>query len=94
MTTYKKETYSAVVESGSCSNDYRRWDERLSCGHAHRTIEAAKKCLASKRTMYCEHGRKAGLPCRHCLGYAHGQTCSAAWYNGTIHTQDGERANY
>jgi hypothetical protein len=85
-------TYSAVVESGSCSTDYRRWEEREHCGHAHKTYEAAERCLATKTRMYCQHGRIAGLPCRHCLsGTARAQNCSAAWYNGRIHNQDGER---
>ena len=42
-----KNTYSVVVESGSCSMDRVRWEETCHCGHAHRTIEAAERCLAS-----------------------------------------------
>ena len=85
-------TYSVVVESGSCSPDYRRWEERMHCGHAHRTIKAALRCRAAKTRMYCEHDRIAGLPCRHCLGgLAHGRNCSAAWYGAKLHTQEGER---
>ena len=30
-----KTTYSIVVESGSCSPDYKRWEEKANCGHAH-----------------------------------------------------------
>lgn len=88
----KKETYSAVVESGSCSPDYERWEERQHCGHAHRTIEAAERCLDQHTRMYCDHGRIAGTPCRHCLGgRADSKTTSAEWYHGTIHNQDSER---
>src|SRR5665811_185723 len=36
--------YCAVVESGSCSMDYQRWEEAANCGHAHRTYEAAEAC--------------------------------------------------
>ena len=85
------ETYSAVVESGSCSPDYQRWEERATCGHAHRTIEAAQACLARKTRWYCQHGRPAGGRCRHCGGSARAQSTSALWYNSTIHNQRGER---
>jgi hypothetical protein len=40
-----RKTYSAVVESGSSSPDYQRWEEREHCGHAHKTIGAAVRCL-------------------------------------------------
>lgn len=88
----KKQTFSAVVESGSCSTDYKRWEERATCGHAHRTIEAAKQCLNKKQRYYCQHGRPANSGCRHCLGsIARAQNTSALWYTGTIHNQHGER---
>ena len=83
--------YKAVVESGSCSPDYQRWEERADCGHLHRSIEAAEKCLAKHQQWYCQHGRIHGLPCRHCLGRARGDSTSALWYNGNIHDQDGRR---
>lgn len=86
-----KTTYAAVVESGSCSADYKRWEEIKHCGHNHRTIEAAEKCLSLKTRSYCNHGRITGLPCRQCLGYAQNHSTSAAWYNGRIHNQNGER---
>lgn len=86
-----KETYSAVVESGSCSPDYQRWEERANCGHAHKTVEAAQVCLDKHRTWYCRHGRKCGSPCRYCHGRAQGHETSALWYNGTIHNQNEER---
>lgn len=86
------DTYSAVVESGSCSMDGRRWEERTSCGHKHKTIEAAQACLSKKQRYYCQHGRPAKSLCRHCLGgQAHAQNTSALWYNGKIHNQNGER---
>ena len=87
------DTYSAVVESGSCSRDYTRWEERLNCGHKHKTIKAAEACLAKKRQWYCMHGRRQGLPCKGCLGLAKGDHTSADWYNGTIHNQNEERVD-
>ena len=88
----KKTTYSAVVESRSSSVDYQRWDEQVNCGHRHKTIATAQQCLDAKRRLVCEHGRYAGLPCRHCLGgSAHGKSCSATWYNGSIHNHNEER---
>lgn len=89
---YKSTRYFAVVESGSCSTDYQRWEERANCGHAHKTREAAEKCLAQKQRRYCNHGHAQGTPCRQCLGWAQGHSTSALWYNGTIHNQHGERA--
>lgn len=91
---YKTTRYFAVVESGSCSPDYKRWEERATCGHAHKTYEAAQKCLEKKQTRYCDHGHVAGTPCKLCLGYAQSKHTSALWYNGTIHNQDCERINH
>ena len=87
-----KITYTAVVETGSCSMDYKRWETRTDCGHAHRTREAAEKCIAKKQQWYCQHGRKTGSTCGQCLGYAQGHSTSALWYNGNIHNQNNERA--
>lgn len=87
-----KKGFKAVVESGSYSPDGKRFEEREDCGHLHKTIEAAEKCLAKKQTSYCNHGRKAGAPCRQCNGYAQSHSTSALWYNGRVHNQDGERA--
>lgn len=85
-------TYTAVVETGSCSMDQRRWEERTTCGHLHKTTDAARKCLTRLTREYCGHGRAQGLLCRHCLGgISRGGHSSALWYNGTIHNQDGER---
>ena len=74
---YKSERYSAVVESGSCSTDRKRFEERRNCGHAHKTLEAAERCGA---THYGAH-------------YTNGswQAC-ADWYGYTIHNQNEERA--
>ena len=87
-----KITYSVVVETGSCDPTYKRWEERAHCGHAHKTREAAERCMEKLTRMYCQHGRAAGTPCRHCLGFAQSQNTSAKWYNATIHNQHGERA--
>jgi len=84
-------TYSAVVESGSHSHDYQRFEEIEHCGHKHRTIEAAKKCLDKKQRWFCQHGTVSGRLCRLCGGYATRDSTSAAWFNGTIHNQNGER---
>ena len=85
------ERYSVVVESGSCSQDYQKWEERAHCGHAHRTIETATACLAKLTRRYCQHGRPQGTSCRHCLGRAQGSSMSAQWFGATLHNQDGER---
>jgi hypothetical protein len=69
-------TYSAVVESGSHSIDGKRWEERRNYGHAHRTIEAAKKCGAK---LYNAR-------------YVNGSwTANAEWNGYTVHTRRGER---
>ena len=91
MTPLPRRTYTAVVETGSSSMDRNRWEELATCGHAHKTVEAAEACLAKKQRWYCNHGRIAGTLCRHCLGYAQGQSTSALWHNGTIHNNLGER---
>lgn len=87
----RKETYSVVVESGSCSRDYKKWEEREHCGHAHKSIRAAEACMAKLTRRYCNHGRVAGTACGQCLGYAQSQSTSARWYNAIIHNQDSER---
>lgn len=89
-----KTTYTAVVESGSCSEDYTRWEERYTCGHKHRSIAAAYKCMQRKQRWYCPHGRISGTPCSQCGGYAQGSTTSADWYNATIHNQNQGRVDY
>ena len=90
---YQSQRFYAVSETGSCSPDYQRWEEAENCGHAHKTIEAAEKCLSKKQRWYCQHGHIAGTLCSQCLGYAQGNSTSAAWYNGSIHNQHGERIN-
>jgi hypothetical protein len=87
----KKETYSVVVESGSCDPTYTRWEEKAHCGHNHKTIEAAEKCMEKLTRSYCNHGHTAGTPCRECLGYAQSQSTSGKWYGARIHNQNGER---
>ncbi len=87
-----KETYSVVVESGSCDPTYTRWEERTHCGHAHKTYEAAQKCLTKLTRYYCQHGHPAGTLCKRCLGIAQAQNTSATWYGAKIHNQNGERA--
>ena len=87
------ERYSVVVESGSCSQDYKKWEERAHCGHAHRTIGAAEACMDKLTRWYCNHGRIQGAPCRHCYGCAQGHSTSAKWYNARLHNQDGERVS-
>ena len=71
-----RETYCAVVESGSCSPDYKRWEERKNCGHRHRTAAAAEKCGAK----------------HYDAKYVNGSwQASAAWHGYRVHNQDGER---
>ena len=69
-------TYSAVVESGSCSTDYKRWEEKAHCGHRHRTFAAADRCGDKLRGM---HRDASGS-----------WVCSALWYNYSVHNDDGE----
>jgi len=83
--------YSAVAENGNHSPDYQRWEESENCGHKHRTIEAAQKCLDKKQRWYCQHGTVSGNLCSLCGGYAQQNSTSASWYNGAIHNQRGER---
>ena len=88
------ERYSVVVESGSCSMDYRQWEERAHCGHAHKSIDAAKACMAKLTRRFCQHGKPGGTPCRYCLGSrAQGYSTSAQWFGATLHTQDGARVD-
>lgn len=87
----RKDTYSVVVESGSCSSDRKYWEERANCGHAHKTIANAEACMAKLTRRYCNHGRVAGTPCSQCLGYAQSHSTSARWYGATVHNQDSER---
>lgn len=72
-----KTGYVAVVESGSCSMDRKRWEERRTCGHLHKSYEAAEKCGAKHYDSRTVRGR---------------WQASADWYGYTIHNQDGERA--
>ena len=73
---YKSERYSAVVESGSCSPDYQRFEERVHCGHAHKTREAAERCGVAH---YGAH-------------YTNGSWSACAdWHGYTIHNQNEER---
>ena len=88
---YKTTRYHAVVETGGCSPDYQRWEAKFTCGHAHKTIESAEKCLSLKKRYYCYHSRITGTPCKYCQGYAKSNITSALWYNGRIHTLNGER---
>jgi hypothetical protein len=71
--------YKAVVESGSCSNNREFWEERAECGHLHKTIAAADACGKKLRGEHWEGGR---------------WTCSAQWYNYTIHDEDGRKVEY
>jgi len=70
-----------------------RWEERANCGHAHKTIAAALRCLAKLTRWYCNHGRVARTPCRECLGYAQSHSTSARWYGAKIHNQNHERVD-
>ena len=76
--TYKTERYSAVVESGSCSMDYKRWEERVNCGHAHKTVAAAEACGAKHYDSRYVNGS---------------WQASARWHGYTVHNQNGERVN-
>lgn len=88
--TVTKQRYTVVVESGSCSMDYKHWEERVTCGHKHKSLETALKCMRHLTRWYCQHGHVAGTPCAQCLGYSQAQETSATWYNATIHHADDE----
>lgn len=70
--------FYAVVESGSCSQDYKRWEERQNCGHAHKSPAAAEAC-----------GKK-----HYTAKYVNGswQAC-AAWHGYTVHDEIGQRVS-
>lgn len=71
--------YSAVVESGSCSMARKRWEERVNCGHLHRTAAVAEKCGAKHyAAKYVNSSWQA----------------SATWHGYTVHDQDGQRVAY
>lgn len=91
MGNYKTIRYTAVVETGSSSIDQTRHEQLDTCGHAHKTRDAAVNCLSKKQRYYCQHGRSAGSACSQCLGFARAEHTSAHWYNGAIHDQDGRR---
>ena len=42
----KQQTFSVVVESGTCDQTRRFWEEKEHCGHNHKTYEAAERCKA------------------------------------------------
>jgi len=75
MASETKATYSAVVESGSWSEDGRR-EERKHCGHAHRTVEAAYRC--GSRHYASKYVRGSWQ-------------ANAAWHGYTVHDQDQRR---
>ena len=66
------ETFKAVVETGSCSigPEPRRWEERFTCGHAHRTARAAYECLDRLHARHRELNKLVE---------------SAKWYDGRVH---------
>jgi len=91
MINYNGTRFYAVTETGSCSIDFKTWEEKENCGHAHKSLEAAKNCLKKQQRSYCNHGHVAGTPCAKCFGFAQNQSTNADWYNGTIHNQHGEK---
>ena len=75
----KRKGYKAVVESGSHDESYTWYEERITCGHLHRTIAAALKCGEKN---YDAH-------------YVNGSTWQACadWHGYTVHDQDGGRVD-
>lgn len=69
-------TYSAVVESGNHSEDYLRFEERVNCGHKHRSITAAVAC-----GKYNYHSRYEGGK----------WTANATWHGWTVHDDQEQR---
>lgn len=37
--------FTVAVETGSTSMDYKRHEQRCTCGHKHQTRDAAEKCM-------------------------------------------------
>ena len=70
-----KKGFSAVVETGWHSADYRRYEERRNCGHAHRDVTAAEIC--GSRLYGARYVRGAWQ-------------ANADWHGYTIHNQDSE----
>lgn len=62
--------YVVAVETGNCSCDaddmgegyeqQRRWEERVTCGHKHKTRAAAERCL-EKLTKQDKNGNSSAL---------------------------------
>ena len=73
-----KTTFTAVVESGSCSRCRRYWEARRECGHKHKTYAAADAC-----------GKKRADAKYVCGSWQ----ANADWYYYKIHNQDGERVD-
>lgn len=87
-----KETFAVVVETGNYFEDSGLPEVRFSCGHNHKTIEAARKCRDKLTRMYCQHDVPAGNPCSLCSGgRALPQYTSSTWYRARIHNNRGER---
>ncbi len=47
--TNNAKRFSAAVETGSFDAGEKRCEEAETCGHAHKTISAARKCLIKKQ---------------------------------------------
>lgn len=89
-------TYSVVVrDANSWSRDTGIYSELDNCGHKHRTVEAAQKCLEALTAWRCLCGRTT-KPYARCCGTPHNST-SAHWYharienNETLEVVDGRR---
>ena len=73
-----KTRYSAVVESGSYSDDYERWEESINCGHLHKSPQAALRC---GKKNYGAHINKI----------THSWEACAAWHGYRVHDQNNRR---
>lgn len=80
-----------VRDPNSWSVSTGKHEVRAHCGHKHKTIAAAQACYERLTASQCQHGRKAGLPCRQCLGYAQAQSWSATWRNANLEDQAGNQ---
>ena len=55
------------------------------CGHRHKTLATAQRCLAKLTDTTCDHGIRAGGRCSLCTGgRALPQNTAAKWYNAVI----------
>jgi len=74
----KKPYYMAVVETGWHSPDCKRYEEKRTCGHKHKSITAAALCGEKNYASRELDGN---------------WTANAAWHLWTVHDDGQQRVN-